>query len=74
MVMANLIWLFLIVESLAVMGPSVSVFRNTTTTGSTTLSSGSKQDFTTGTTPYPVNVADIDGDGKNDLVTAKILR
>ncbi|HMG67340.1 MAG TPA: FG-GAP-like repeat-containing protein, partial [Chitinophagaceae bacterium] len=51
-------------------GTSVSVYLNTTTTGSTTLSFGTKADFSTGASPYPVSFADIDGDGKNDLVTA----
>jgi hypothetical protein len=54
-------------------GTSVSVFRNTTITGATTFSFAAKADFTTGTSPYPVNVADVDGDGKNDLVTANFV-
>ena len=52
-------------------GPSVSVFRNTSTSG--TITSGSfatKVDFTTGTNPYSVRIGDIDGDGKPDLAVA----
>jgi photosystem II stability/assembly factor-like uncharacterized protein len=46
----------------------VSVFRNTSTTGS--LSFDSRVDFTTGTYPCSVSIGDIDGDGKVDLATA----
>jgi uncharacterized protein YjdB len=50
---------------------TVSVFRNTATSGSITSSSlSSKIDFTTGTSPYSVAIGDIDGDGKADLVIA----
>ncbi|MHC1703733.1 MAG: FISUMP domain-containing protein [Tenuifilaceae bacterium] len=50
-------------------GNSVSVFRNTSTTGSiVTGSLSAKIDFTTGLTPYSVAIGDIDGDGKPDLV------
>jgi phosphodiesterase/alkaline phosphatase D-like protein len=47
---------------------TISVFKNTSTTGS--LSAGSfqtKVDFSTGTLPYGVAVGDIDGDGKPDI-------
>ncbi|MES2703127.1 MAG: FG-GAP-like repeat-containing protein [Bacteroidota bacterium] len=50
---------------------TVSVFRNTATSG--TISSGSfatKIDFTTGTSPQGVSIKDIDGDGKLDIVVA----
>ena len=50
---------------------TVSVFRNTSTSGS--IGSGSfaaKQDFTTGTNPISVAVGDLDGDGKPDLAIA----
>ena len=47
---------------------SVSVFHNIATPGNiTTGSLAAKTDFTTGTTPYRVAIADIDGDGKPDL-------
>ena len=48
---------------------TASVFRNTSTSGSITAASFSaKVDFTTGTTPSAVEVADIDGDGETDFV------
>jgi subtilase family serine protease len=46
----------------------VSVYRNTSTPGSLTFSP--RVDFATGTTPIGVEVRDIDGDGKPDLVVA----
>jgi len=47
---------------------TVSLFRNTSTSGSITLASlADKVDFTTGTNPCMVAIADIDGDGKHDL-------
>jgi hypothetical protein len=49
--------------------PSVSVFRNTSTSG--TINSGSlaaKVDFTTGTSPNDLAIGDLDGDGKPELV------
>ena len=50
---------------------SVSVFRNTSVSGSITTSSfAAKVDFTTGTDPQSVVIGDIDGDGKPDLVTS----
>ncbi len=44
---------------------SVSVLRNTSTSG--TVSFASKVDFTTGSGPTSVGIGDIDGDGKPDL-------
>jgi 6-phosphogluconolactonase (cycloisomerase 2 family) len=49
-------------------GNTVSVFRNTSTSGSITFAS--KVDFTTGTNPSSVAIGDVDGDGKPDLVVA----
>ena len=52
-------------------GNTVSVFRNTSTTGSiTTTSFAAKVDFTTGSLPLSVAIGDLDGDGKADLVVA----
>ena len=50
---------------------TVSVIRNTSTSGSIVAGSFSaKVDFTTGTTPYSVAMGDLDGNGKPDLVVA----
>ncbi len=45
---------------------SVSIFLNTSSVGN--VSYAPKVDFTTGTTPQNVSIADFDGDGKLDLV------
>ena len=48
---------------------SVSVFRNTSTSGAIDATSfAAKVDFTTGTQPAQVAIGDIDGDGKADMV------
>ena len=50
---------------------SVSVFLNTSTSGSITTSSfAAKVDFTTGSFPTSVAIRDVDGDGKADLVVS----
>jgi hypothetical protein len=50
---------------------TVSVFRNTATTGAITSGSfAAKVDFACGSQPFNANVADIDGDGKLDVITA----
>ena len=47
---------------------TISVIRNTSTSGSTGLSSfATKVDLTTGTNPNAVAIGDLDGDGKPDL-------
>jgi gliding motility-associated-like protein len=49
----------------------VSVFRNTSTIGSITATSfGARQDFAVGNEPYFVSLADVDGDGKLELLIA----
>ncbi|MCX6120397.1 MAG: FG-GAP-like repeat-containing protein, partial [Ignavibacteriales bacterium] len=48
-------------------GGSVSVFLNTSSSGSITYAT--KVDFNTGNAPYTVALGDIDGDGKLDIVT-----
>jgi 6-phosphogluconolactonase (cycloisomerase 2 family) len=50
---------------------SVSVYRNTSTSGSIdTNSFAAKVDFTTSTGPTSVDIGDLDGDGKPDLAVA----
>jgi hypothetical protein len=49
---------------------TVSVYRNTSTLGS--FSYATKVDFTTGTFPYSVSIADLDGDCKLDLGVANL--
>ena len=51
-------------------GATVSVFRNTSSSGS--VSFAAKVDFTTGSGPWAVAIGDIDGDGKPDLVVTNI--
>ncbi len=46
----------------------VSVFRNTSSSGA--VSFATKVDFTVGTSAHGVEIADLDGDGKLDFVTA----
>ena len=49
----------------------VSIWRNTSTPGSISSNSFSARvDFVTGTQPYSIEVGDIDGDGKPDLLVA----
>lgn len=49
---------------------TMSVYRNTTTTGNITFAS--KIDFTTGQSPRAVSLGDIDGDGKLDAVVSNL--
>jgi trimeric autotransporter adhesin len=49
---------------------TVSVLLNTTTAGATTPTFATQQTFATGTSPYAVTVADVNGDGKPDLIVA----
>lgn len=51
-------------------GTTVSVLRNTTTAGATTLSFATKVDFTVGAAPSGVSLSDVDGDGYLDLLTS----
>jgi len=55
-------------------GNTVSVFRNTSTTGTLDANSfAAKVDFTTGTQPRAVTIADLDGDGKPELAVANAI-
>ncbi|WP_161499400.1 FG-GAP-like repeat-containing protein [Flavipsychrobacter stenotrophus] len=52
-------------------GNSVSVYRNTTTSGAFTSGSfAAKVDYTAATNPYGIVIADIDGDGKSDIAVS----
>jgi hypothetical protein len=52
---------------------SVSVFRNTSTSGSIVAGSfAAKVDFATGTQPNSVAIGDLDGNGKPDLAVANV--
>jgi 6-phosphogluconolactonase (cycloisomerase 2 family) len=52
---------------------TVSVFRNTSTSGSIVAGSfAAKVDFTTGTQPNSVAIGDLDGNGKPDLAVANV--
>jgi hypothetical protein len=51
-------------------GNSVSVLLNTTAPGATTLGFPAQRSFAAGTSPYSVSAADVNGDGKPDLVVA----
>jgi hypothetical protein len=49
---------------------TVSVLRNTTTPGATTVSFATQQTFGTGAGPRSVAVGDVTGDGKPDIIVA----
>ena len=49
---------------------SMSVFLNTTTPGASVPVFSGKNDFTTGATPTSITAADVNGDGKTDIVTS----
>jgi hypothetical protein len=49
---------------------SINVLLNTTPAGSSTVTAATRQDFPAGITPQGVVIADLDGDGKPDVVVA----
>ena len=49
---------------------TASVFFNTTSPGAVTPTFSAKTDFTTGANPYSVKLADVNGDGKLDIICA----
>jgi len=49
---------------------TVSVFMNTTTPGASTPTFSAKKDFTTGSGPFRISIADFNGDGKPDMVVS----
>jgi hypothetical protein len=51
---------------------TLSILRNTTPPGSATVSFAAQQTVTTGSYPYSVALADLDGDGKLDLIAANV--
>jgi hypothetical protein len=51
-------------------GSTVSVFRNTSTSGSVSFAAVSGSPFTTGTGPLRIVVGDVDQDGKLEIITS----
>ena len=52
---------------------TVSLLLNTTAPGATTPSFSAQQTFATGTGPYSIAAADVNGDGKPDVIVANYL-
>ncbi|MET0394398.1 MAG: FG-GAP-like repeat-containing protein [Chitinophagaceae bacterium] len=54
--------------STSITDKKMSVFKNTSVSG--TISFAAKTDYTTGDSPYSIAIADMDGDGKPDIIIA----
>ena len=55
---------------MTISGNTVSVLLNTTAPGAATPSFAAQQTFATGSDPISVTAADVNGDGKPDLIVA----